>query len=169
MYSVDHRKLGRRMNGMRSQRDILANSREMTDLEESVRIHYIIDLAAKGFPPRMSVVEDMANRLLASRKTPRVGTHWVPNFIKRHPELRTPFQRKYNYQRAKCEDPEYIRPWFELVRSTVTKYGINDADIYDFDETGFITGVISTAMVVTSSDSRAKAKNYSLAIVNGLR
>ena len=35
-----------------------------------------------------------------------------------------------------------------------------DADIYNFDETGFIMGVISTAMVVTSSEraGRAKAK-----------
>ena len=35
-----------------------------------------------------------------------------------------------------------------------------DADIYNFDETGFMMGVISTAMVVTSSErsGRAKAK-----------
>jgi hypothetical protein len=51
-----------------------------------------------------------------------------------------------------------IHGWFELVQSTVTKYGIHDADIYNFDETGFMMGVISSAMVVTSSDGRAKAK-----------
>jgi hypothetical protein len=73
-------------------------------------------------------------------------------------ELRTRFQRKYDYQRAKCEDPEVICGWFELVQNTIIKYGINDADIYNFDETGFMMGVISTAMVVTSSDGRAKAK-----------
>ena len=39
----------------------------MTDLEESVLVQHILDLAAKGFPPRMCVVEDMANRLLATR------------------------------------------------------------------------------------------------------
>jgi hypothetical protein len=51
-----------------------------------------------------------------------------------------------------------IRSWFELVRNTITKYGIHDVDIYNFDETGFMMGVISTAMVVTSSDGRTKAK-----------
>ena len=30
---------------------------------------------------------------------------------------------------------------------------------YNFDETGFMMGVISTATVVTSSDGRVKAKN----------
>jgi hypothetical protein len=158
IYSVDHQKLSRRRHGMQPRRDISANSRKMTDLEESVLVQHILDLAAKGFPPRMSVVEDMANRLLASRKQPRVGKHWVSNFINRRPELRTRFQQKYDYQRAKCEDPEVIRGWFELVRNTIAKYGINDTDIYNFDETGFMMGVISTGMVVTSSDGRAKAK-----------
>ena len=57
----------------------------------------------------MSVVEDMANRLLTTRDAPRVGTRWAYNFVKRRPELRTCFQRKYDYQRAKCEDLEVIR------------------------------------------------------------
>jgi DDE superfamily endonuclease len=40
------------------------------------------------------------------------------------------------------------------------KYGIVDVDIYNFDETGFMIGIISTVMMVTSSEraSRAKAK-----------
>jgi hypothetical protein len=46
------------------------------------------------------------------------------------------------------------------VPNTIAKYGIVDADIYNFDETGFMMGVLSTAMVVTSSQrsGRAKAK-----------
>ena len=68
------------------------------------------------------------------------------------------FQRKYDYQRAKCKDPDVIRRWFELVKNTIAKYLICDADIYNFDETGFIMGVISTGMVVISSNGQAKAK-----------
>ena len=44
------------------------------------------------------------------------------------------------------------------MKNTIAKYSICDADIYNFDETGFMMGVISTGMVVTSSDGRAKAK-----------
>ena len=158
IYSISHEKLSRRKRGVQSRRDISANSRKLTDLEESVLVQHILDLATKGFPPRLSIVEDMANRLLAIRDASRVGKHWASNFVKRRPELRTQFQRKYDYQRAKCEDPEVIRGWFDLVRNTIAKYGINDADIYNFDETGFMMGVISTAMVVTSSEGRVKAK-----------
>jgi hypothetical protein len=50
IYSVDHCKLGRRIQGVPSRRDILANSRKLTDLEESVLVQHILDLSAKGFP-----------------------------------------------------------------------------------------------------------------------
>ncbi|KFZ19968.1 hypothetical protein V501_00378 [Pseudogymnoascus sp. VKM F-4519 (FW-2642)] len=140
IYSVPEATLRHQRAGRHPRRDIIANSRKLSNLEESVLVQYILDLATKGFPPRLSIVEDMANRLLATRDAPRVGSRWASNF------------------RAKCEDPEVIRGWFELVQNTITKYRINDADIYNFDETGFMMGVISTAMVVTSSDRRAKAK-----------
>jgi len=38
------------------------------------------------------------------------------------------------------------------------KYGILDYDFYNFDETGFIMGVISPAMVVTHADRRGRDK-----------
>jgi hypothetical protein len=61
IYSVDHTKLSRRQRGIRPRRDTTANSRKTTDLEESVILEYILDLDSKGFPPRLSGVEDMAN------------------------------------------------------------------------------------------------------------
>lgn len=48
--------------------------------------------------------------------------------------------------------------WFELVRNLRAKYGIDDIDIYNFDETGFIIGVIIPAMVVTRAERSGKPK-----------
>jgi hypothetical protein len=42
------------------------------------------------------------------------------------------------------------------VRDTVAKYGILEEDFHNFDETGFMMGMISTTMVVTSSDRYGK-------------
>ena len=81
---------------------------------------------------------------------PKLGQKWVYRFIKRHPQLKTRYNRKYDYQRAKCEDPEIIQAWFLLVQNTIAKYGIVDGDIYNFDKTGFQIGVITTAKVVIS-------------------
>lgn len=40
----------------------------------------------------------------------------------------------------------------------MAKYGIAEADVYNFDETGFMMGVISLAMVVTSAERRGRLK-----------
>lgn len=97
IYAVHYTKLSRRRRGMQSRRDIPANSRKLTDLEESVIVQYILELDSKGFPPRLSGVEDIANRLLAERDAGRVGTRWAHNSVKRHSELDTRFNRKYDY------------------------------------------------------------------------
>ncbi|OAQ57639.1 fot5 transposase [Pochonia chlamydosporia 170] len=130
----------------------MPNSRKLTNLEESTIVRYILDLGSRSFPPRLSGVQDMANRLLADRNAPPVGVNWASNFVKRQPQLFTRFTRQYDYQRALCEDPKIIKPWFELVRNTVAKYGIQDEDFHNFDETGFMMGVISSvsAAVTTS-------------------
>ncbi|RKK48720.1 hypothetical protein BFJ67_g7192, partial [Fusarium oxysporum f. sp. cepae] len=157
-YTVDFSTLARRRRGQSSRRDIIPNSRKLTDLEESTIIQYVLDLDSRSFPPRLRDVEDMANKLLADRDAPPVGKRWASNFVKRQPELKTRRFRRYDYKRAKCEDPEVIRGWFRLVRNIITKYGIVESDIYNFDETGFMMGIISTGMVVTSAERRSNAK-----------
>jgi hypothetical protein len=100
----------------------------------------------------------MANKLLAERATSQVGKNWPENFVRRIPELKTQFNREYDCQRALCEDPKVIAPWFELVRNTKAKYGILDEDIYNFDETSHQMGIISTGVVVTGSKRRNRPK-----------
>jgi hypothetical protein len=136
----------------------MPKSRNLTSLEEETVTQYILDLDARLHPPRLVGVEEMANRLLAERGAPPVGKRWASNFIKRQPELRTRFFRRYDYSRAQCEDPDAIRAWFALVKNTVAKYGVVDADIYNFDETGFMMGIISTGIVVTSTERRSGVK-----------
>jgi hypothetical protein len=159
IYNVDRTTLAQRRVGRLSRRDIQANSRKLTDLEESVIVQHILDLDSKGFPPRLSSVGDMANRLLDNRDVVRVGARWAASFVKRHPEITTRFNRKHDYQRALTEDPEVARGWFALVQNTMAKYGILEADPYNFDETGFLMGVIATMMVVTSAEGRGRAKS----------
>ncbi|OQD87427.1 hypothetical protein PENVUL_c353G03493, partial [Penicillium vulpinum] len=73
-------------------------------------------------------------------------------FVKRRPLLSSRFSKRYNYERAKCEDPKIIQEWFDLVQKTILQFGIDPDDIYNFDETGFAMGLISTAKVITRSE-----------------
>ena len=121
----------------------------------------------RGMSPMISYIRQMADLLVRERtssvlldasvtSTPvlatTVGENWVQRLLDRHPELKTKYSRKYDYQRALCEDPEKLLAWFARVQKTVAEYGILDNDIYNFDETGFQMGVASTSKVVTRSD-----------------
>ena len=118
-------------------------------------VERILDLDSRAIPVRRHHVEDMANLLLAERVGGRVGTNWTSNFIRWHKKLKTRFNRKIDYQRVLCEDPEVYRKWFELVRHTIAKYGIAVEDIYNFDETGFMMGLLATSgMVITSAEKK---------------
>ena len=158
LYSVDHTTLCRRRRGRLSRRDSVPKSRKLTDLEESTIVQYVLDLDSRAFPPNLARVGDMANQLLRDRDASPVGKRWATNFVKRQPELRTRLNRRYDYQRAQCEDPDAINAWFRLIRNIIAKYGVQEADIYNFDETGFMIGIISTGMVVTSAERRGRPK-----------
>ena len=83
-YSVCHKTLTRRLKGQPSRRDILANSRRLTNLEEEVVTQYITDLQSRGFPPRLSTVEEMANQLLRDREVGPIEKNWAQNFVRRN-------------------------------------------------------------------------------------
>jgi hypothetical protein len=152
-----------RAQGRPSRHECQPNSRKLSPTEESALENWIISLDPRGFPPRINAVRDMANLLLTARTKsdlltipPTVGENWARKFIDRHDTLKTKFSRKYDYQRAKNEDPEIIRDWFQRVQRTIQEFGILEQDIYNFDETGFQMGVISTAKVVTRAEIRGR-------------
>ena len=159
LYDVHFRTLHYRSQGRQARNNYIHSSRKLSDQEEQLIVEYILDLDSRGFPSRHRNVEEIANRLLADRDASPVGKRWAINFIKRQPQLKTRSFRKYDYRRAQCEDPTTIRNWFRLVENTIAKYGIRSDDIWNFDETGFMMGVISSGIVVTSSERHGNPKS----------
>jgi len=97
LYDVPEVTIRHRRNGRRARRDIPANSRNLTNLEEQTIVQYVIELSIRAFPPRLYDVEDMANHLRRERDVPPVGKRWAYNFVKRQLELRTCYTRRYDY------------------------------------------------------------------------
>ena len=158
-YKVPFTTLRNRSAGQASRADCIPNRRKLDKIEEEVIVQHILELVSRGFPPRLSAVADMANSLRSARNLDQVGSNWPSTFVKRQPELQVRFNRKYDYKRALCEDPAIIRAWFQLVERMKAKYGIQDKDTYNFDETGFMMGMISTGAVVTASERRGRPKS----------
>ena len=158
LYNVNRSTLYDRYHGKPARRDIIAKYQKLTPTEEESIVQRVIDLDNRSFPPRIRYVEDMANILLKERDAGRVGKNWASNFVRRQKALKTRFNRRIDYQRAFCEDLNVYRKWFQLVRDTIGKHGIAAEDIYNFDETGFMMGMITTHMVVTSAERRGRPR-----------
>ena len=80
----------------------------------------MLDLDRRGLPPRHSLVRDMANHLLSQYGTQQVGEKWVYNLVQRCPEIESKFSRRYNYKRAKCEDPKIMKEHFDRVQDAIS-------------------------------------------------
>jgi Tc5 transposase-like DNA-binding protein/Psq-like protein len=155
LFQLPRATLQGRLAGQPHRSDTRANCHKLTELEEQSLLKWILDMDRRGAAPRQSMVREMANILLAKRGSVAfqlVGRNWVSNFVKRYDELASRFSRRYDYRRAKCEDPKIIREWFSCVEETIREYGILSDDIYNFDETGFAMGQIAAAKVVTRAE-----------------
>ncbi|KAL2695218.1 hypothetical protein AAEP93_003971 [Penicillium crustosum] len=81
-----------------------------------------------------------------------VGQNRVTKSVEQRPLLSSRFSKRYNPERAKCEDPKIIGEWFDLVQKTILQFGIDPDDIYNFDETSFAIGSTATAKVITRGE-----------------
>jgi hypothetical protein len=116
-FRVPEATLRRRLRGVQNRAISRANSLKLTEIEEESLEKWILSMDSRGSAPRPSMVREMANLLEKRGTTPviSVGEKWVYNFVKRLPLLSSRFSKRYNYERAKCEDPKIIGEWFNLV------------------------------------------------------
>ncbi|EED11514.1 conserved hypothetical protein [Talaromyces stipitatus ATCC 10500] len=158
IYDIPRTTLRDRLKGIEYKGEKRTNHHKLTQSEEDSLVKWVLDLDRRGLFPRHSLVREMVNYLLQQHGKSQVGKNWVTNLIKRRPEIDSKFARKYNYERAKCEDPKIIQEHFDRVRAAISEYGILPEDIYNFDETGFAMGLCASAKVITGSDRYAQPK-----------
>ena len=155
LYNIPFSTLQRRATGVSSRVDSDHHRYKLTELEEDSLVKWILSLDSRGAASRPSTVREVANILLATRgetPSPTVGVNWVSVFIKRRDELRSRFSRRYDYQRVLNEDPRSICAWFENIKRVIDENGIQPEDIYNFDETGFAMGLISSQKMVIRAE-----------------
>ena len=156
-FDVPKRTFMTRLDGTASRREMPTNCRKLSNIEETLS-KWILDMDQRGLPLQISNVRHLAWLLLSAWSKPSkdisISERRVSQFIKCYPELKSKYTRRYDYQRAKFEDPELIKGWFNRVQEAILRYGIAEQDIYNMDETGFQMGVASTAKVVCGCETR---------------
>jgi len=147
-----------RINGRQARAETKLSIRLLDELEEKVLIQHIVDLNDQGFSLQLKNIEDMVNTILVSHYKPPISKLWMHQLMKRTSELKIRFSHSYDYQRAQCEDSKLLEVWFQCIANAKSKYGIQDSDIWYFDETEFMIEVISSSMIVTKADRKGKRK-----------
>jgi hypothetical protein len=108
IYNIPESTLRLRMNSATPLPERRPAVQKLTEMEEEIIVLHIFDRDSRGFSPRLAEVEDITNYLLEARGGEHVGKLWAHRFVARRPELKTRFNRVYDFQRALCEDPELI-------------------------------------------------------------
>jgi DDE superfamily endonuclease/Tc5 transposase DNA-binding domain/helix-turn-helix, Psq domain len=153
MYGVSETTIRRRMKYIEKH----DRRRKLTITEEATLVQWCITYDKRGAPIRLETLRQMAQILRSERiKDARISKNWVQSFLKRHRELATRLTRRFHYQRAQCEDPRIINEWFDRIRATIEEYGIEEDDVWNFDESGYALGLIGTAKVVTRRDRKGR-------------
>jgi hypothetical protein len=98
------------------------------------------------------MVRDIANILLSQHGNQEISKKWIYRLVQCRPDIKSRFSRRYNYERAKYEDPKIIQEYFDHVREAILKYDILPEDIYNFNKTSFAMGLCATVKVITGSD-----------------
>jgi hypothetical protein len=85
------------MKGQTAKTDSHHGQTNLTMLEEEAMVKNVLDQDSQGFSPRSAEVGDMANLLLQKHSARPVGRNWPNRCIARFLELKTQFNRVYDY------------------------------------------------------------------------
>jgi len=150
-FACDRQNLQNRLNGMPSKSTRYPTCRRHTEAQEQVIVDYIIRLDDMNMSLTIGLVVDAANRLLPSGAPP-VGQYWFRRFYERHPELKTRRQTPIAVARKDASSNiEVLELYFKKLKTVVDEKGIQIADHWNMDETGFRIGCGRAHTVVTRS------------------
>ena len=124
--------LSRRLAGGNSRAEGKENQQNLTHAEEKALARWITQLTATGHPARHPFIREIAEEIRKHRHSssttpisyPVLGDSWVPQFLNRHPTLRTTISRLIESARIKDVSSASIINFFGVFRS------IRQADRY---------------------------------------
>ena len=158
-YEVPVHRLRARLQGRQSRQERPGANRKLTEDQELAVCQYLDRLDTIDTSARIQMVSGCANAILqyshlGDRPAPRVGDHWAPRFLDRHPEYFIRKQHTIDADRKNAHQPEGIRHWFEKYLQVCQQYNIQPGALYNFDETGFRIGIGRNQWIITRDPSR---------------
>ncbi|KAJ3479083.1 hypothetical protein NLG97_g8409 [Lecanicillium saksenae] len=155
-FKVPRSTLVRRLQGSKSAKGRRASNKLLEDVEEKAICTYVDHLDRLNLAVRPEFITHAANSILKARSSsslpadevPTVGKLWTTRFLKRNEYIKQR-QRVIESQRKAAEDPNVINKYFQQLREVIDDEGIQPADIWNMDESGFRIGAGKDQLIIT--------------------
>lgn len=87
-----------------------------------------------------------------------VGEHWIIRFLDRHSELAAKFTTPMERDRFEAASPFIIRDHFTKLGHAMKAKNIQEPEVYNIDEKGFLIGLAQASKVICSYKGGSKFK-----------
>ena len=115
-YGVPYSTLRDRLNGAQDRQSSRGPMQLFTKQEEKAMVRWCNHLDDWGFPPKLTLVKQMAAGLIQKRAgEQKLGKHWLKRFLDRNPELASRFSSRLDRQRALASNPAVLRDYSSKV------------------------------------------------------
>ena len=150
-YGIPKSSLHDRVNGKMTRKEEHQRRQKLNPQEELAIVNWLHRLQAWGWPSRIDQVREMAAELLKKKgDTQSLGIHWGQKFLGRHQQLKTAFVPSLDKKRAMSQDCQILDQWFVLYSKIKTEYSIDESNIWNMGEKGFMQEVIGKESVIIS-------------------
>ncbi|KAI9034721.1 uncharacterized protein KD926_006716, partial [Aspergillus affinis] len=140
-YGISRTTLARRFRGIQhSKDDQYQDQRLLNDRQAKVLISNINELSERGLYISHEMLQNLAHEISGIRP----GKQWPSRFLKRHSDkLISRYTTGIDSSRKKADSAWKYALYFELLKRKIDEYEVQEEDIYNMDEKGFLIGVLA--------------------------
>ncbi|EDN07669.1 predicted protein [Histoplasma mississippiense (nom. inval.)] len=118
-----------------------------SDFKEQTLLSHINCLAERGFAVTLQILANLVEEIVKSS----VGHNWVQRFCQRHKDqIRSVYLRAIDHSRKTADNS---------LQEKIAKYKIECSNIYNFDEKGFLLGLLQVVKRIVSIESLKSKRN----------
>ena len=148
-----------REHGRRSREEKAQGQQYLTPSEEKALEKYMKQMADLGTPVRIKYIPSLAFSIAHRRSTTNQASkaphrNWAQAFQKRHPALKSRWQKAMDWKRHEINIYDKILHWFEVIGTVLKDSTILPENVYNMDETGVMLCMLNSVKVLVSKDDR---------------
>lgn len=161
--NVSYQRLYRRIQGKASKSTRQPTQQPLDPAQLNALYTYIDQFDEIGAPVGHRGIRKAANEILKRSHTdpltlpPVVSQNWPYRFIRRNKQYTKKRRRVIDVSRQEAEDPHAIQLWYQQLNLIIESRGIEERDIWNFDETGFRIGQGRIEEILTRYPERESA------------